>query len=245
MAVLNSLRRAFKPTPEEELQDLKKAVEVFERAKAEKRCSLCTKWIPPSPDLPGFVDNYGDCWDGHIVNTIEKCPDYVPDEDAINRIRRLEQEKENSICCNCLKGVNEMSKKNEKISSIEGRYPTEFSILGQKWTLMFVDPKKKGSGFEGNLSANGFCNSIGRKIVLRCEKAQHFPEDFTEADKIRALNKTLRHETVHAFLYESGLNRNTFSGGGKPWAANEEMVDWFAIQGPKIMELWDSIGCVD
>ena len=138
-----------------------------------------------------------------------------------------------------------MSKKNEKAVSIESRYPSEFSVLGQKWTLIFVDPRKNGSGFEGNRNAKGFCTPIARRIVLKNEEFQYFPEDFTEKDKIRALNKTLRHETVHAFLYESGLNRNTFSDAGKPWATNEEMVDWFAIQGPKIMELWSSIGCLD
>ena len=240
----NSLRRAFKPTPEEELQDLKKAVQVFERAKLEKRCSSCSKLIPPSPDLPGFVEDHGDCLDGHIVDTIVNCPDYVPNDDAINRIGKLEKERE-CIFYNCLKGVNEMSKKNEKHVSIESRYPSEFSVLGKKWTLIFTDPSKKGSGFEGNRNAKGFCTPIARRIVLKNEESQYFPEDFTEEDKIRALNKTLRHEIVHAFLYESGLNRNTFSDNGKPWAVNEEMVDWFAIQGPKIMELWSSIGCLD
>lgn len=45
--------------------------------------------------------------------------------------------------------------------------------------------------------------------------------------------KTLRHEIMHAFLNESGLSdsSNRFDGA---WAKNEEMVDWLAIQAPKI-----------
>lgn len=41
------------------------------------------------------------------------------------------------------------------------------------------------------------------------------------------MNKTLRHEIVHAFLEESGL-------GGECDFVNEELVDWIAIQAPKM-----------
>ena len=38
-----------------------------------------------------------------------------------------------------------------------------------------------------------------------------------------------RHELIHAFLHESGLDVNS-------WASNEEMVDWIAIQFPKMLK---------
>lgn len=47
---------------------------------------------------------------------------------------------------------------------------------------------------------------------------------------------TLRHEIIHAFLFESGLD-----GSAAPsdcWATNEEMVDWMAIQMPKILKVF-------
>lgn len=44
--------------------------------------------------------------------------------------------------------------------------------------------------------------------------------------------KALRHEILHAFLFESGLAENS------TWAQDEETVDWFAIQGPKIIKAW-------
>ena len=49
----------------------------------------------------------------------------------------------------------------------------------------------------------------------------------------------LRHELIHAFLFESGLDQN--SNLCESWAINEEMVDWMAIQMPKIMNIYDSI----
>ena len=52
--------------------------------------------------------------------------------------------------------------------------------------------------------------------------------------------KTIRHEILHAFLYESGLGWNTFTPS-EPWAVNEEMVDWFAVQAPKICAVYEQL----
>lgn len=60
-----------------------------------------------------------------------------------------------------------------------------------------------------------------------------------------ALKKeTLRHEIVHAFLYESGLSGSSskIEGG---WATNEEMVDWIAIQANKLIAAWKAADCLD
>lgn len=52
----------------------------------------------------------------------------------------------------------------------------------------------------------------------------------------------MRHEILHAFLFESGLSENAgFSGC---WATNEEMVDWFAIQSTKIYDVYLKLGLV-
>lgn len=52
--------------------------------------------------------------------------------------------------------------------------------------------------------------------------------------------RTLRHEIMHAFLNESGLSDSSNQYGGA-WAKNEEMVDWFAIQSPKIFAVYQSL----
>ena len=52
------------------------------------------------------------------------------------------------------------------------------------------------------------------------------------------LNVTLRHEIIHAFLFESGLH--SCSNDIKCWALNEEMIDFFALQYEKINKTLES-----
>lgn len=49
----------------------------------------------------------------------------------------------------------------------------------------------------------------------------------------------IRHEIIHAFLHESGLASNSVNSDN--WAVNEEMVDWFAIQSPKIFKVFQEL----
>ena len=57
------------------------------------------------------------------------------------------------------------------------------------------------------------------------------------------MKETLRHEILHGFLFESGLSADSlqYSNG---WAKNEEMIDWFAIQSPKIFRIYQEVGCL-
>ena len=50
------------------------------------------------------------------------------------------------------------------------------------------------------------------------------------------MKKVIRHEIIHAFALESGLRESSLETAS--WAVNEEMVDWFARQGPKIYKAW-------
>jgi hypothetical protein len=47
----------------------------------------------------------------------------------------------------------------------------------------------------------------------------------------KALNDTFRHEIVHAFFYESGLCNEV------DFTQNEALVDWIALQFPKMMKV--------
>ena len=49
------------------------------------------------------------------------------------------------------------------------------------------------------------------------------------------IKKVKRHEIIHALLYESGLDCNT------DWATNEEIVDWIAMQYPKMKEIFNKL----
>ena len=48
-------------------------------------------------------------------------------------------------------------------------------------------------------------------------------------------NRIVRHEIIHAFLFESGLG---FNYEHKPFGHDETMVDWLAIQWPKIKHVF-------
>lgn len=62
----------------------------------------------------------------------------------------------------------------------------------------------------------------------------------SKRDLVAYQRKVIRHEIIHAFLYESGLDNNSLSGGA--WAKNEEMVDWLSIQAPKIFKAFREAG---
>lgn len=83
----------------------------------------------------------------------------------------------------------------------------------------------------------GYCNETLKEIVI-CDMKSHPEFDNSTEKEIELIEKDLlRHEIVHAFFNESGLSYCSlnYSGG---WAKNEEMVDWFGIQGEKIYNAW-------
>lgn len=47
--------------------------------------------------------------------------------------------------------------------------------------------------------------------------------------------KTLRHELVHAFFFESGLDLQS------DYARQEELVDWIALQLPKMIKVCEKL----
>ena len=112
------------------------------------------------------------------------------------------------------------------------------NILGTDYEIHFVDEfpeylKEVGEG------ADGHCNRHDRDIFIkRCND-----KDMTAAGRERCNRDTIRHEIIHAYLSESGLSANASHCCGS-WAENEEMVDWFAIQSPKIYQTFKEVGCL-
>lgn len=109
------------------------------------------------------------------------------------------------------------------------------NILGTKYTVTkkkySEDPAFAKSGIDG------YCKFQLHQIV-HCDMSTYPDwEDESPESIHNTEQQTLRHEIVHAFFHESGLsyNANTVDGS---WAVNEEMVDWIALQGPKVYEAW-------
>ena len=93
------------------------------------------------------------------------------------------------------------------------------NILGTDYRINFVDKfPEHMSEFEDN--ADGLFNGLNREIFIHTRNS--------------------RHEIIHAFLHESGLAANSLNHYSA-WAENEEMVDWFAIQSPKIFKVFQEL----
>ncbi len=90
---------------------------------------------------------------------------------------------------------------------------------------------------------DGYCDSYKKEIVVCDMNTYKGWEHEPQETKDICQKLTLRHEIVHAFLSESGLSdcSAVFSCG---WAKNEEMIDWIALQGPKILNAWSEAGCL-
>lgn len=104
------------------------------------------------------------------------------------------------------------------------------SVLGTEYEIVFRreqdDPKLKECG--------GYCDTTCQRIVI--EVPDDDPMNCENQGEIT--RRTIRHELVHAFAFESGLDANS------EWAANEEMVSWVANQFPKLLEAFWAAGAM-
>lgn len=99
-------------------------------------------------------------------------------------------------------------------------------ILGTEYKILIVEDED----YRYDKEADGWCDTSTKELLIF-----NFTQDKESLrDLVAYQKKVIRHEIIHAFLYESGLSVNSLSGGG--WAKNEEMVDWMAIQMLKIYE---------
>lgn len=102
------------------------------------------------------------------------------------------------------------------------------NVLGTDIRIYFRkesdDPKLKGMV--------GYFDSSKSMIVVKILE----PDENSLGDLDKYQIEILRHEIIHAFLHESGLD--ACAGTAESWATNEEMVDWFAIQSPKIFKVF-------
>lgn len=89
----------------------------------------------------------------------------------------------------------------------------------------------------------GYCGEESKLIVIADMSEKEFFSNMDEKARETYRKSTLRHEIFHAFLNESGLSNNA-SVPGSGWAKNEEMIDWLAIQSPKIYKVFKKAGCL-
>lgn len=85
-------------------------------------------------------------------------------------------------------------------------------------------------------SIDGCCDYTSREIRIRDDNVNEVG-DFDEL-----MRKQLRHEIIHAFLAESGLQANYEHY--RQFGHDETLVDWFAIQFPKMIKAFESVNAI-
>lgn len=113
----------------------------------------------------------------------------------------------------------------------------KMNVLGTEWNILFETIKEN----DVFATCDGYCDPSVKKIHVRVytdEDVKNSEFGYESREVMR--NKCTRHEILHAFMYESGLWRNSFDPPIQ-WAMNEEMIDFFAIQSPKIFKLFQQL----
>lgn len=82
----------------------------------------------------------------------------------------------------------------------------------------------------------GFCDFSTKEIGIADSLNEAFQGE--QKNMLFVKKKTLRHEIIHAFMFESGLDTSS------DFARDEELIDWMAIQIPKMVNAMKSIGCL-
>lgn len=83
---------------------------------------------------------------------------------------------------------------------------------------------------------DGYCDKTSKRIVLKKEDEANQLDNFKVYQK-----KCLRHEIIHAFLFESGLHENFKHD---TWGHDETFIDWVAVQFPKILIAFKECDCL-
>lgn len=115
------------------------------------------------------------------------------------------------------------------------------NILGTTYTLRKVNAGE--DEYMDKMQFGGYCDGGAKEIVIL--NMRTLPDFANESPEVTARREkeTLRHEVIHAFFNECGLKWNAISID-KPWVKNEEMIDWIAIQFPKILKVFIELDCV-
>lgn len=101
----------------------------------------------------------------------------------------------------------------------------KIDILGTDWDIKYKEVHED-TDLE---TVDGYCDETSKECVVR-RFVEEKNRERAKADLDVHTRKCMRHEIIHAFLFESGLAENS------DWAMNEEMIDWIAIQFPKILK---------
>lgn len=107
------------------------------------------------------------------------------------------------------------------------------NILGTEYKIII-----KSDTEEPRLEKSwGLTDVYTKEIIIASDCDKETNETCKNLNEFK--NKVIRHEIIHAFLYESGMKE--CSNATASWVENEEMIDRFAIQIPKIVKIYKEL----
>lgn len=84
------------------------------------------------------------------------------------------------------------------------------------------------------LNADGLCRFYDKKIIIRSID-KLLVDGASEEEKRIRMQEVVRHEIIHAFFSESGLD---------DYSDNEQLVSWLAIQFPKMLKVFQETNSI-
>lgn len=108
----------------------------------------------------------------------------------------------------------------------------KIGVLGSEWTIEY-----RGEKSDHLLKdRDGYTDPSANLIVIANRRPD---DDIIDFDKIQ--RRALRHEIIHAFLFESGLG---FNFEHREIGHEETIIDWIALQFPKLQKAFEEAGCL-
>lgn len=105
------------------------------------------------------------------------------------------------------------------------------NVLGVEYEITLANETDRPERFDDR---DGEVDESVKKIYVN-DHSDCVDDVHSLDDKEYLTKKNVRHELIHAFLFESGLAENS------NWARNEEMVDWIARQFPKMVKTFEEV----
>lgn len=108
--------------------------------------------------------------------------------------------------------------------------PCNIDIMGALWSIKYQTAQE----CKFLEDADGITDYSTHEIIIQADN----PNDIGNMDVVRKI--ALRHEIIHAYLYECGLGCN-FEHANK-FGHEETMVDWVARIFPRILKTYQELG---
>ena len=108
-------------------------------------------------------------------------------------------------------------------------------VLGTQYSIYLNVPEDEDEVLK---ACAGYCDKTVKRIAVVAKDKECNLGNHTEYQKY-----LIRHELIHAFLFESGI------GGDTVWDIDgqehpEHMVEWIGMQFPKLLKAFQEVGVI-